>query len=257
MKTRKNTIKLIFDICMVILMVILYKKQVISMTFHEIGGLTFLGLVLIHIILNRKWVMGVIGKSFAKKTPVKARIMALTDLLLLVDFILMGISSVMISRIVFHINMQGMIFKTMHYFCAALALILIGIHLGLHQKMFANLFFHKPVFQSKTAGVIKTAVWTAITAFGAYAICTTDFLRWLSMPFPSMASAGAGMQDAGQMMQKAGQAAGMMPHGAAQSFSLAGLLLVLVQFFSIVFAFAAITALTERLLSRNHASDRA
>jgi len=235
-------LKLILDSAMVVLLMLMYKKQVISMIFHEIGGLIFLGFVLIHVfIINRKWVISVTKKVFSKSTGTRLRVMALDDFLLLVDFIFFGVAAVLISHVVFSFNVQGMTFKAMHYFCASCALILIGIHLGLHRKMYAK------VSIPKAAGIIISL---ALVAFGIYAMCTTSFFRWLAMPFSSSASGtGEGMQ----MMQNAGaaaQGAGSMMHGAEAGFSFPGLLLVLLEFFSIAYVFTAATALVDRLCSR-------
>lgn len=239
---KRITLKLIFDSLMVILMMVLYKKQATGMTFHEIGGLTFLGLVLIHLIINRKWVASVTGKLFAKETKTRVRFMYLDDFLLLIDFILLGIGAVMISKVVFKINAEGMTFKAMHYAAAAVALILIGVHLGLHRK----LYFAKC---GQTGRKVLFAVFIAIAVFGIYAVTSTSFLRWLSMPFSgSSMGGGSGMMPAGAAGAAAGAAGGAAMHGgegAGQSFSLLLVLQTIFQFFSITCLFAVITSVID------------
>jgi hypothetical protein len=252
----KTSLKLILDAVMVALFMLMFKKQVISMSFHEIGGLIFLAFILVHVfIINRKWVAAVTKKVFSKDTATRLRIMYLDDFLLLVVFVLVGISAVLISHIVFSFNVQGMTFKAMHYAGAAVALILIGIHLGLHRKMYAAAVGKKIHIPEKTAKIIGIVISVILVAVGIYAIGTTSFLRWLSMPFTSSAAGGGeGMQmmqqgagAAGQAMDPAAMAAA---HGGQQSFSLAGFFQVLIEYFSIAYVFAAATAVIDNLVSK-------
>ena len=53
---QSRALKLALDAIMLILLVLMYKKQVISMEFHEIGGLALIGLFLIHHLVNAKWI---------------------------------------------------------------------------------------------------------------------------------------------------------------------------------------------------------
>lgn len=274
MRMKNTTRKVIMDSIMVLLMVMLYKKQAISMSFHEIGGLTFLGFILIHVILNHKWVTAATRKIFTKGTAPRLRVMYLDDLLLLIDFIFVGISAVMISHVVFHFNAEGMTFKAMHYCGAALALVLIGIHLGLHANLYSAAVGKRLPASSRTVKTIGVVICAALVIFGIYSIGTTSFMRWLSMPFSSGSAAGgpemmqqaagaatqaagaaaqaagAATQAAGAAAQAAGQGmpAGAMNHGA-QPFSFATLLLTILQFFSITWVFAVLTRLIDKLVT--------
>lgn len=183
-KIAKNSfvIKLLLDLIMLVLLTLMYSKMAISMEFHEIGGLFLFFLILLHLIINYRWVIGVTKKLFSKTLPIKTRIGYLVNLLLFVLFILVCISGIFISKILFQINM-GMIWRTVHCTSAAFALILIGIHIGFHMKMFFS-FMKKKIKVPMSAGKIIGIICLILVAFfGVYNIAITSFGQWISMPF--------------------------------------------------------------------------
>ena len=68
-----------------------------------------------------------------------------------------------------------------HFFSAALSVILTGIHIGMHW----DYLFHR--FKIKSAPVLKNIFalmfLTAALVFGCYQASTSDFSRWITMPF--------------------------------------------------------------------------
>ena len=64
---KKNRIKLALDILMLILLLLMYNKNVLGMSFHEIGGIAVCGLFIIHKLLNGKWILVITGKLFSQK----------------------------------------------------------------------------------------------------------------------------------------------------------------------------------------------
>lgn len=67
MRIAKKTLwKLLLDICMLSLLVLMYQKRVISMRFHEVGGLVLFALFLLHNALNWKWVKAVSARVFQR-----------------------------------------------------------------------------------------------------------------------------------------------------------------------------------------------
>ena len=66
--------KLGLDLVLLILMILLYQKNIISMSFHEIGGLVLFGLFIIHLLFNRKWIKSITKRLFDKSIPIKTRI---------------------------------------------------------------------------------------------------------------------------------------------------------------------------------------
>ncbi len=172
-------LKLILDAIMLILLVLMYKKQVISMEFHEIGGLALIGLFLIHHLVNAKWIGAVTRRLFAKETPGLVRARYIVDALLLVAFFAVGVTGVLISKVVFSLHVAGN-FKTLHYFASALAIVLMGIHLGLHADYIFGKLLRKGA--NRIAKIALCAVLAIMIAFGGYSLFTTSFVRYLAAP---------------------------------------------------------------------------
>ena len=63
---KKNIIKYILDIFLGLGFVLLLDKMALGMKLHEIIGLTMGGAVLIHLVLNYKWITGITKKLFSK-----------------------------------------------------------------------------------------------------------------------------------------------------------------------------------------------
>jgi hypothetical protein len=196
--SKKNVLKLVLDFCMIIVLVLMYNKSSVNLSFHEIGGLALIGVMLIHVLINGKWVTVVTKKLFDKTLPVKTKLGYILNVLLLISFLLIGISGIMISEVLFHISVDGGIsWKTIHYTSAAVALILIGIHIGLHKQFICNhlgKLLHIPKLTGRIAGIALSII---IVAYGCFSFTTTSFANWLLMPFSSQQS-GEGFRDGGR-----------------------------------------------------------
>ena len=174
-----RVLKLVLDAIMLVLLVLMYKKQVISMEFHEIGGLALIGLFLVHHLVNAKWIGAVTRRLFAKGTPGLVRARYIVDALLLLAFLAVGVTGVLISKVVFSLHVAGN-FKTLHYFASAFAILLMGVHLGLHADFLFGKLLRKDA--NKAAKIALAVVLAALLAFGAYSLTTTSFLRYLASP---------------------------------------------------------------------------
>lgn len=58
--------KLLLDLALMVLLALMYQKTVISMHFHETGGLVLMGLFFLHKALNWKWIRGVTAGIFRR-----------------------------------------------------------------------------------------------------------------------------------------------------------------------------------------------
>jgi hypothetical protein len=176
---QKRALKLAFDAAMLLLLALMYRKQAISLTFHEVGGLALIGLVVMHLLFNARWIGAVTKRLFSKSTGIHARACYIVDALLLLALLTVGVSGVLISKVVFSFHVAGN-FKTLHYFSAALAVILMGVHLGLH----ADYIFGKLLKKSanKAAKIILAAVLAAAVLFGGYSLFTSGFVTYLAAP---------------------------------------------------------------------------
>ena len=176
-KTR--VLKLALDAVMLVLLVLMYKKQVISLSFHEIGGLALTGLFVIHHLVNGRWIKAVTAKLFSKSTPALVRARYIVDVLLLVSFLTVGVTGVLINKTLFEIHVAGNA-KALHYFSAAISVLLMGVHLGLHAEyLFGKVFRSKP---KKLAKVALGVVLACMIAFGGYSLVTTQFVSFLAAP---------------------------------------------------------------------------
>jgi len=176
---QKRILKLTLDAVMLILLALMYKKQVVSIGFHEIGGLALIGLFIVHLLFNAKWIGAVTRRLFAKTTSAHVRACYIVDALLLIAFLTVGITGILISKVVFSINASGN-FKTLHYFASAVAVILMGVHLGLHADYIFGKLLRKG---AKKAGRIVLAVVLAlVVAFGAYSLFASSFVSYLAAP---------------------------------------------------------------------------
>lgn len=181
---QSRALKLVLDAIMLILLVLMYKKQVISMEFHEIGGLALIGLFVIHHLVNARWIGSATKRLFAKGTPGMVRARYIVDALLLVAFLTIGITGILINKTLFEIHIAGNA-QTLHYFASAMAIILMGVHLGLH----ADYIFGK-LFRAGANKLVKMATAVALAclvAFGGYSLFTTQFVRYLTAPIQAAA----------------------------------------------------------------------
>ena len=174
-----RALKLALDAVMLILLVLMYRKQAISLAFHEIGGLALIGLFVVHHLVNARWIGAATRRLFAKGTPGLVRARYIVDALLLVSFLAVGITGVLISKVVFSFHIQGNI-QSLHYFSSALAIVLMGVHLGLH----ADYMFGKLLRRggNKIAKVALSVVLAAMMIFGGYCLFTTQFVSYLTAP---------------------------------------------------------------------------
>ena len=193
----KRALKLALDAVMLVLLVLMYKKQVVSLSFHEIGGLALIGLFVIHHLVNGRWIKAVTAKLFSKGTPALVRARYIVDVLLLVAFLTVGITGILINKTLFEVHVAGNA-KALHYFSAAISVILTGVHLGLHAEYIFGKIFRKGA--NKIAKVALGIVLSTLIAFGGYSLATTQFVSFLAAPLRTAQFAHGDFQPSGDMM---------------------------------------------------------
>ena len=168
---------LILDIFMVLVFVILFNKYAFgTLAFHEIAGLCFLAGMIVHIIRNRKWIAGV-GKKFGSM-PTKTKVEYILMWVLLADLAVMTVSGILISKVVFAkiITVQFHV-QRLHTATAYLALMLMGLHIGLAWNkvlgMCRNIFGAKK--KSGTVDAVLRVIAIVIFALGVYSMVTTNY----------------------------------------------------------------------------------
>ncbi|MEZ4626668.1 MAG: DUF4405 domain-containing protein [Eubacteriales bacterium] len=148
------------------------------MAFHEVGGLALIGLFVIHHLVNGRWIAAT-RKLFSKTTPGMVRARYIVDVLLLIAFLAVGVTGVLINKTLFTVHAAGNA-KTLHYFSAALAVLLMGVHLGLHADYIFGKVFRRGA--NRVAKIAVGAVLAAMIAFGGYSLATTQFVSFLTAP---------------------------------------------------------------------------
>lgn len=258
---KKNTFKIIFDIFMTFLLLLMYKKNVFGMAFHEIGGIIVCLLFIVHKLLNKNWIVEVTKNLFTKSIPGKVKFMYLVDLLLLVDVTAIlitgiGINKTISSSLAF-LSFSGKIY---HFFFGGLSIILVALHIGLHWNWIKGTILGKAKNNvPKFVTVICLVIFIAAMGGGIYAVSKSSLGRWLSAPFTS------------QTMPQQGQMKGQMPEGqmpdfdknqmekmkqfknqggGGQSISFINAILCIVQFAAIYILIAGITAIISGFITK-------
>jgi uncharacterized membrane protein YgcG len=123
-------------------------------------------------------------RLFAKATPGLVRARYIVDVLLLIAFLTIGVTGILINKTLFAIHVAGNA-TTLHYFASAIAILLMGVHLGLH----ADYIFGK-LFRKGANRIVKLAtavVLALLVAFGGYSLFTTQFVSYLAAPIQAAA----------------------------------------------------------------------
>lgn len=183
----KNTtmlrVKISLDIIMAVLLLMLYQKRTISMSFHEIAGLVLFGLFLIHNLLNRSWIKAVTLKLFQKSTSLKLRISWIINVLLFLSMTGIIVTGIMISKTLpIHVG-RWFGAQQWHYFLAAISIILMGIHLGLHWSFMKGIMSRVSFLQKKISIIVGVGVLVVALTWGSYSLFTGSFVRWVTGPF--------------------------------------------------------------------------
>lgn len=214
-KPRSLTLKLLFDVVLLLLLALMYRKMAISMQFHEWGGIALCLLFVVHKLVNRKWIGGITSGIFRGK--IKLNALWIVDVLLFIAMAAVLITGLCISKTLPTAIKAGFSLKTWHYFAAAMSLLLAGIHLGLHWPIIRAAVLGKCPVKGKAATVLGVLVLCAVLGFGGYSLATTSTLSWFTRPFTSISSSG------GQMPRFEGNADGEKGRGEQDhGFSMPG-----------------------------------
>lgn len=134
----KKYIQVIVDSVMVMLMILLMGYHLQEHIVHEYLGISLFGLFVIHHVLNYRWYFAI---HKGKYNTIR-KVLVLINILLMIDMILIILSSFMISRNVFsglHIGSATM-GRRIHMAATAWGFVLMSIHLGIHYPKFQKVF---------------------------------------------------------------------------------------------------------------------
>ena len=174
---RTKMLRRVIDLCMIVVLPLLMAYELIGRATHEWLGMTMMGLVIVHQIVNRAWYRNLF----------KGRYNALRIATLILDFslialmILQGISGISMAR---HLPdavptlLRRSVARTIHMTCAYWCFTLMCVHAG----------FHMSVMVTKIRGKMKPVVFTAlrvlvylIAAYGVYAFVKRQLPAYMFM----------------------------------------------------------------------------
>ena len=166
---QKNIVKIILDTIMAVLLVLLYNSHVFAISFHEITGLVLAGLFIIHCSLNRKWIAAITKKFFGKEVKARTRFVYIVDVLLLMAFASVIISGICTSQALFPAALENKdsAWRTVHHFSAAMSLILVGIHVGMHWSFITGMLRKIAVVPSRISRALGLVLLAAMLIFGS------------------------------------------------------------------------------------------
>ena len=171
---KKNITKIILDIAMAVLFITFFKKNLISMKFHMISGVVFGIFILVHMLLNRKWITNISMRLFDKKIKFRTKLSYITSLILFISIIAILFSAVYIIKAKTYDRV--MFWKMVHFGASYLSIALIGINIGLYWNWVMNIF--KKAFKIKSSNVTKlisSLIVLVTLALGSYTIYTQNY----------------------------------------------------------------------------------
>lgn len=140
---KKNTIKIILDIIMLIAFIFLMEPWATGLYLHEWAGILVVAVFIIHLVLNWIWIKVSTG-SFFRKMPSRNRLKYILNWLILVGFTLVVYSGMKIAKLIDFswLGMEGSMrfWRFGHTSFSFITLILVAIHLGLNWQWVVRRF---------------------------------------------------------------------------------------------------------------------
>lgn len=168
-----NYLKFALDLIIAIVFALLFNPRVLGgLTFHETAGIAIGVAILMHILLNVRWVKNVTLKILDNKLPPKVRFGYLLNILLLIFMAVTIVTGIFISRVLFPNISVGdpREMRHLHTMVSYLTLMLVGVHLGIHWQWVMNV--SKKMFMLKgrkpRIGAIAAAIIVIGLLYGGY-----------------------------------------------------------------------------------------
>lgn len=183
----KLSAKIALDAVMLLILVLLYKAKVLTLTYHEVAGIGILLVFLVHCLFNWRWIANNAKKLFSPETPARTKFSYWISIALVLCFLVIVISGIFISKVLFKAQIEALaidtsVFRTLHLFFSALSLILVGIHLGLYWGMVKGFFRKKFNISAAVAKPVCYILLAIVVVFGVYSVPTSGFSQWLLCP---------------------------------------------------------------------------
>lgn len=172
---KKNIIKFILDVAMAVLFITFFNKNLISFKFHIIGGYVFAAFILVHMILNKKWIINISKRLFDKKLKLRVKISYILSLFLFISIFSIIASGVLMMKATTYDRV--MFWKMLHFGASYLSIALIGMHIGLYWNFIMNMF--KKIFKIKESNsiskILVNSVVIIVLILGIYTTYRTEY----------------------------------------------------------------------------------
>jgi hypothetical protein len=162
-----NFSKVVFDLVMFILLVAVYCAQPTGIPVHEYIGIAIYIFFIIHLVYNYEWIINIGKKLFDKTTGIRIRFIYVVDILLLIAFIIIGLSGIMISHVIFKLGIMP-VWRPLHSIISSVSIVLLSIHIGLHGNMIINAVKTKIKLSFTVIKIVASIVFAIILCAGIY-----------------------------------------------------------------------------------------
>ncbi len=141
-KTSSNQIRLYADIILLGAFVLTSIPQVTGIFLHEWISILFIVPILVHLLLDWKWVVNVTKRLF-KQLPGAVRFNHIWDLLIFIMMVFVLLTGFLISEAALpalglHLTIDPF-WSAMHHQSVSLLMIMIGVHLAMHWSWIVNM----------------------------------------------------------------------------------------------------------------------
>jgi len=153
--SKQNLTKLLLDLGAFIALLISSAPHFTGDTIHEWLGVALSGAIVVHLLLNWNWIVGITTRLFSKVAKGQ-RFNYFLNWALFASGIMIVLSGLMISKTVvpfFGITIaENMSWKQLHELSTNVSMILMGLHVAVHWKWITSMFKHifTPRVVSKT-----------------------------------------------------------------------------------------------------------
>lgn len=202
---KKFILKIGIDLILSVLLLVLMGYPATTLKIHEIGGIVFLVVIVVHLFLGFKWFQSIVKRIFHQKQTFLTYAKTVMSLLLLIDLLLTGISGILISRTVLtSISVSNTSLWTyIHNISAYAGVIIISIHIGMYWKV-VMAFFRK-LCRIKEVNVVRTWILRGLALLLAVLGVKSSFDRGIAAKFYPEGSNQTGMKEEKNSSNEDGQ----------------------------------------------------
>ena len=173
MKSAERKIQLAVDMLMVCILLLQMSYSIAGELIHEITGIAFFVLFIVHHILSRKYTKALVkGKHNAEKI-----IKLIVDIMLFIIIIAMMLSAMPISKHIFTflgLSRYASAGRTVHLLGAYQGFALMSLHIGFHFN-----FILAKIIKDKKKKIITYAVMAVLSAAGLYFFISEGIYKYM------------------------------------------------------------------------------